>query len=191
MKKMDGFAAEMIPIRLVISMVIIAAIMVMVVMGYNYFRVVSAEHQVENEYRAFESTLYSMIGSGVARDVNEVGAGEGTKRVFTFHLPDTLVYLAFGVDPDTDNDGVLHTGLTEGGSVVCYRVSNGGKHVFWLPSDQFQFREGNYTDERWVIHEDGQGFILDAGGESTLTFELVQQNTQVYILIQGSDSFNP
>ena len=190
MKHIDNIAAEMIPIRLIISIAIIAAISFMIAVGYGNLSVALAENQVENECRAIESKIYTMMGSGIARDIDEINVGEGTKRIHTFNLPDSLIYLGFGVDPDSDNDGKLETGLTENGSVIFYRVEGSSKHVIWL-RDEFEFREGWYTGSKWVINGDEQGLILSSGGRITLTFELVQKNHERYILIQGNDNIEP
>ena len=141
----------MIPIRMIISITIVTAIAVMIAIGYQNLSVIFAENQVENECHGLESSLYTMLGSGIARDVDELTAGEGTKRVYSFTLPDSLIYLSFGVDPDPANNGHLQTGLTENGSVICYKVQGGSKHIIWLPKDQFQFREGEYSDGKWGL----------------------------------------
>ena len=120
MRESDDFASEMIPIRLLISIAIISAIAIMVTIGYNNLNVIFAENNVENECKSLESELYTMIGSGVARDLDEIDAGDGTKRIHTFNLPSNIVYLSFGVDPDPKNNGVLETGLTCNGSVIFY-----------------------------------------------------------------------
>ena len=190
MRKKNDFAAEMIPVRLIISIAIIAAIALMVGVGFRNLGITSAENQVEIECKTLESKLYSMMSSGIARDVDEVNAGEGTKRSITFNIPYSTMYLAFGVDPDNDNNGELETGLTENGSTIFYRVSGGSKHVLWL-EDEYRFREGKYTDGKWVINGNGQGYIATGGGVSTLTFELVQKNHKTYILIQATDTINP
>jgi len=191
MRRKNDFAAEMIPIRLIISIAIIAAIALMIGVGFRNLSITLAENQIEIECRTLESKLYTMMGSGVARDVDEINAGEGTKRSITFNLPDSLMYLAFGVDPDPDNDGELETGLTENGSAIFYRVSGGSKHVLWLTQDEYRFREGKYIDGKWVINGDGQGYIITSGGSTTLTFELVQKNHEIYILIQATDTIDP
>jgi len=191
MRKTDDIASEMIPIRLIISIAVMAAVAAMIAVGYSNLSVTLAENQVENECRNLESKLYTMIGSGIARDANEVNAGEGTKRTHTFDLPDSLTYLAFGVDPDPDNDGALETGLISDGLVIFYKVQGGSKHVVWLSEEKFRFREGNYTNGKWVINGDGQGFIIIGGGKTTMTFELVQKNHERYVLIQGNDNIDP
>ena len=163
----------------------------MVGVGFRNLSITSAENQVEIDCRTLESKLYTMLGSGIARDVDEINAGDGTKRSVAFNLPDSLMYLSFGVDPDTDNNGVFETGLTENGSAIFYRVAGGSKHVLWL-EDEYRLREGKYIDDKWVINgDDGQGYILTGGGMATLIFELVQKNDETYILIQATDTIDP
>ena len=186
MRQLNIYAAEFIPIRMIISIAIVGAIAALVAVGYMNFSMTNAEHQVESEWLSLQSELYSLLGSGVARDVDLPGDTEGTKRVHTFHLPDNLVYLAFGVDPDSDNNGILEAGLDENGAVICYQISGCSKHVEWL-DDQFCFREGYLEGEEWKLGE--QGFIIDSGGVSTIAFELVEQAGDEYLLIQATDSY--
>jgi len=189
MTKKNDFAAEMIPIRLILSITVIAAIALMVGVGFINLSITSAENQVELECRTLESKLYTMMGSGIARDVDEINAGDGTKRSHAFHLPDNLMYLSFGVDPDPDNNGELQTGVTENGSSIFYRVAGGSKHVLWF-EDEYRLREGKYNDGKWILNDDEQGYIITCGGKTTLTFELVQKNHETYILIQATDTIN-
>lgn len=191
MKKIDNTASEMIPIRLIISIAIMAAIAFMLAVGYNNLSITLSENQIENQYITLESKLYTMLASGVTRDVDELNAGDGTMRTHTFDLPDNVVYLAFGIDPDPNNNGELTTGLTDDGSAVFYKVSNGNKHVIWLSGDDFRFREGNNTNGKWIINNDEQGFILRNKGQTTLTFELVQKNHERYVLVLANDNINP
>src|SRR4030042_4021856 len=187
MKKLDEFASEMIPIRLLISIAVISAIAVMLTIGYNNLNVIFAENNVENECRSLESKLYTMIGSGAARDLDEIDASEGTKRVHAFNLPSNIVYLSFGVYPDPENCGILKTGLTCNGSVIFYKVQGGSKHAMWLSEEKYRFREGKYIENSWVVNGDGQGFIMSKSGKTSLIFELVKQNSDTFILIQCND----
>jgi len=191
MRKIDNTASEMIPIRLIISIAVMAAIAFMLASGYNNLSITLSENQIENQYITLESKLYTMLASGVTRDVDELNAGDGTMRTHTFDLPDSIIYLAFGIDPDPNNNGELTTGLTDDGSAVFYKVSNGNKHVIWLSWDDFRFREGNNTNGKWIINNDEQGFILRNNGQTTLTFELVQKNHERYVLIHANDNINP
>jgi len=191
MRKTDEFASEMIPIRLIISIAVISAIAVMLTIGYNNLNVVFAENNVENECRSLESELYTMISSGVARDLDEIETSDGTKRIHTFSITDNIVYLSFGVDPDPENDGILKTGLTCNGSVIFYKVQGGSKHAMWLSEDNFRFREGRYVENKWIVNGDGQGFIIRNGGETSLVFELVKQDSEKLILIHCNDGIEP
>jgi len=190
MRKKNDFAAEMIPIRLIISIVIIAAIAFMIGIGFINFSITSAENQVEIEIKTLESKLYTMMGSGIARDVDEINVGDGTKRIHTFNLPDNLMYLSFGVDPDPNNNGIMKTGLTDNGSVIFYRIEGGSKHVLWF-DDEYRFREGKFTNNKWIINNEDQGYIIIYGRKTTHTFELVQKNHETYILIHATDAINP
>jgi hypothetical protein len=184
---MNADAVEMIPVRLIISIAIISAIAVMMIFASSSLRILLAEHQVEQECRLLESTLSTMVGSGVPRDVDEASTTEGTKRVQVFTLPDSLLYLSFGGDPDSLNTGVLKPGLIEGGAAIFYRVNGGSKQVIWLPKETYKFREGTYVDNKWVINGTGQSFIVHSGGKITLVFERVQKNHVIYILVYGVD----
>jgi len=183
MRRVTTVASEMIPIRLLMSIAIVAAITIMIVAGHSVLCVILAEHHLESQCLSLESTLYSMVQSGVARDIDEVGAFEGTKRTYTLDLPDSLLYLSFGVDPDSNNDGILEPGLTSDGSIVCYKVSGGSKQVKWLPEEDIRFRKGNYTQGKWTIGGTGEGLILTSEGTITLTFELVERNHEKFILV--------
>lgn len=178
----------MIPTRLIVSIAIIAAITLLVAFGYNVLSINSAESKVEQDCRGLESKLFSMIYSGTAREIDDINADDGTIRSYSFNLPDNLIYLSFGVDPDTDNNGKLSTGLTVNGSVIFYRVDGGSKKAIWL-DPSFKFREGVFKFNRWVINGDGQGFIIESGGKVNLIFELVKQNNESFILIHGTDRF--
>jgi len=185
MRKIDKYATEMIPIRLIISITVIAAISLMICFGYMHLKVVLAENQMENECEALESELLSLLASGVSRDVNENDVGSGTMRIHSFNLPDNLVFLGIGVDPDINNDGNYETGLTEDGTVIFYKIDGGSKKVLWL-DESFRFREGIYDGDKWITN-DNQGYILIDSGKYVLTFELVEKFHEKYILIQAND----
>ena len=186
MRKFDDLAADIIPIRLIISITIVAAIFFIVFFGLTNLRIILSENQIENECRSIESKLYSMIENGVSRDVDESGAGDGTRRVHSFNLPDNIIYLSFGLDPDKDEAGVLKSGLTSDGCVIFYRVEGGSKKVIWL-NENFRLREGKIKNDRWILNTPHQGYILTGSGAVTLNFELVEKNHVIYFLVHGND----
>lgn len=186
MRKIDDFAADLIPIRLIISVAIVAAISFIVFFGLINLRIVITENQIKNECCDIESKIYSMIQNGISRDVDENGAGDGTRRVHSFNLPDNIVYLSFGVDPDKYNTGVFESGLTSDGCVIFYRVEGSSKKVIWL-NEKFRIREGKIEGGRWVLNTPHQGYIIISGGDIVLNFELVEKNHVIYILVHGND----
>jgi hypothetical protein len=187
MKSFDSSAAEMIPIRLLISITIITAIAVLIGTGMGVLRTSLAQRQVEQQCHDLISTLNTMVYSGAPRDLEDWLAPAGTTRVQTFTLPDNLVYLSFGGDPDAENTGVLHSHLTDDGSVIFYRVDGGSKQAIWLSQGTYRFREGYRTNTTWTLEDDCESYILHRGGASTLVFELVEKNHETYILIHGND----
>jgi len=187
MRHMNGDATEMIPIRFMISVAIIAAILVLVAVASQSLGVSLAEHQVEQECLLVQSSLSTMIASGSARDIDSVDTAEGTQRIQTLMLPDSLIYLSFGGVPDPLNSGELHSSLTENGAVISYRVQGGSNHVLWLPKDTYKLREGVLHENIWVLSGAGESYIVRHGGTLRLVFELVQQNHETYILIHAND----
>lgn len=190
MRQKNTDAMEMIPLRLLISIAMIAAIVLMVVIASDSLRTFLAEHQVEMECRKLESSLSTMLADGAPRDLDEGNAVEGTKRVHTFTLPDSLIYLSFGGDPDLLNTGVLQPTLTADGAAIFYKVQGGSKKVIWLPRETCKFREGTNVNQSWVLTGTGQSYIIRTGGTITMVFEYVQKDHKIYILIHGTDEFN-
>lgn len=187
MRRLNTYAADMIPTRLILSIVIIAAILFIMVVASSNLRIILAEHQVEQQCHFLESSLSTMIASGVSRDVDDIDDADGTKRTLTFHLPDSLIYLSFGGDPDPMNSGLYRSGLTEDGASIFYRVEGGSKKVIWLPKETCKFREGASVGNRWTLNDTEQSYVVTTGGEITLIFERVQKNHRFYILIHGYD----
>jgi hypothetical protein len=186
-KPVNSLAVEMIPIRLLISIVVIAAIAVLLGVGLGVLRTSLAQGQVEQQCHELVAALDTMVQSGAARDVGNQFAPSGTVRVLTLSLPDSLVYLSFGGDPDVENTGVLHSRVTGDGSVIYYRVHDGSKQVMWLSLGRYRFREGLCSNSTWILKKDAGNFIIDHGGTITLVFELVEQDHVMYVLIHGND----
>jgi hypothetical protein len=187
MRQIDDYAIEMIPIRLLISITIIAVIIILVAVASESLRISLAEHQVEQECRLVQSSLSTMIASGVARDVDAIDASEGTLRIQTITLPDSLLYLSFGGNPDPLNIGDLQPTLTENGAALFYKVQGGSTHVIWLPRETYKFREGAVHKDAWGINGAGESYIIRHGGVTVLIFEMVQKNHVHYILIHAND----
>ncbi len=174
MRKLDTQAADILPIRLIISISFIAAILVSLGIGLGNIQQILEEQEMQQVCSIIQSKLSSLTANGTPRDIDDLDSKEGSKRIYTLHLPDDIVFLAFGVDPDTMDN------LTEDGCLIVYKLSNGFKKIIWLP-EEIRLRAGVYNNGRWIPSE--KGFILDKKGVTTLIFELIEKNHIEYVLI--------
>jgi hypothetical protein len=115
---------------------------------------------------------------------------KGAKRVQTITLPDSLVYLSFGGNPDPANNGMLSSEMVENGAVIFYKVAGGSTHAIWLPKENYQFREGAFVDDHWTMSGEGHSLVIHTGGTLTLVFEHVEKNHKSYILIHNTDDID-
>lgn len=187
MSTWNNQAADQLPIRLLMSLVIVVTIIVIVVSASGTLRSFLAEQNVETQCRKLEACLSGLAESGAFRDVDACNTAEGTMRVMTFSLPESLEYLSFGGDPDPLNTGLYGSEIVQDGAVIFYKVQGGNKHVIWLPKETYKFRRGVYVDHQWVICDEVQSFVIHQGGSITLVFERVQKNHMKYILIHTTD----
>ncbi len=183
-------AVEMLPVRLMMSIAMIAAIVILIVVAAGNLRVFLAEHDVETACASLQASLCTMVADGAFRNVDDRSSPEGTKRIHTFNLPDSLVYLSFGGDPDPADNGSRVSTLLEDGAVIVYRVAGGSKKILWLPIETYKFRQGRYVNDHWVIDGQGSSVIITTGGTITLVFECVQKQHQKYLLIHWSGEQN-
>jgi hypothetical protein len=190
MKPRTNDAVDQLPVRLMMSLAIVAAIILLVTVASTTLRTVLAEQAVESQCRRLESSLSTLAQSGACRDVDDAHAAEGTKRVQTFTLPDSLVYLSFGGDPDPLNTGLLTSSLLNDGAVIVYKVQGGNKHIIWLPLETLKFRAGTSINDHWVIEGQGHNALIRSGGTMTLVFERVQKNHECYILVHTTGEIN-
>lgn len=183
-------AAEMLPVRLMISIAMIVTIVILVVVAAGNLQVFLAEQEIETACRSLQASLCTMVADGAFRDVDDLSSPEGTKRIHTFKLPDTLMYLSFGGDPDPADNGSRTSELLEDGSVIVYKVAGGSKKIIWLPIETYKFREGRFDYTHWVLEDQGNSFLITSGGTVTLVFECVQKRHQKFILIHQNDERN-
>jgi hypothetical protein len=190
MRPLDENATDMIPIRFIISIAIIAVVLILVTVASESLRISLAEHQIEDECRLLQSTLSTLIASGVARDVDANDVAGGTQRIQTITLPDSLLFLSFGGCPDSINSGEGRSTVAEDGAALFYKVQGGSTHVIWFPKEIYKFRRRTLRNNTWVINETAESYTICQSGTTTLVFELVQKNHVNYILIHANDRIN-
>jgi len=183
----DDRGSTFIPMRALMSIVVAGVIIGLVFIGLQHATKISAEKQVERECDDLIASLSTMVAGGDARDILNPQDTQGDSRSIELNLPSKLIYLGLGVDPDSDNDGVLESGLTANGSCIFYKTEGISKGVIWL-DDSIKFREGIEENGRWTINDPDQGFVIKGGGKYDITFELVEDvyGTK-YILVLAND----
>ncbi|HEC77047.1 MAG TPA: hypothetical protein ENI33_07315 [Thermoplasmatales archaeon] len=174
--------ATFIPLRFVISVVMIAIIFSIFFLGFRYASRIIAEKNVDRECSELIGEISTMVASGNSRNLYDKNSLIGDTRTKKFNFPDELIYIGFGVDPDSNNDGILEEGLLCNGSCIVYKVNGFSKKYIWL-DESIKFRKGVKKDGIWIIKEPPQGYILVGGGKIELTFELVNKNSEKYVLI--------
>ncbi len=175
----------MIPIRLLVSVVIIGVVLLLTVCGYRSLQPTFATNQLQRECDTAVGALTSLADGGVPRDVDDPLAPLGTRRVLSFEIPENCVYLSFGGDPDPQNNGALRPLLLGSGAVIVYRVEGASKQVIWCPGVSWGFRAGSVQGLRPGVTQ--ESFLLQGGGSLRLAFELVRQGDSRFVLVYRSD----
>ncbi|MDD5616111.1 MAG: Ig-like domain-containing protein [Candidatus Methanoperedens sp.] len=185
-----------IPLRFVVYVLITGAIIALVAIGISHIKPGMTQDTLEKQTGAMEVSLEAMQ-SGAARNLIDPASPGGNIRTYKIVLPQDVGYLAFGVDPDPDNDGNLTNTkddmLTDRGNVIIYSSAAGKKKI---PLDEnIQIREGIFENGRWVINSGGgkqYGVVLPGNGKSEITFELVYDpiTKERYTLAHFTDDLN-
>lgn len=182
--------------RFVVYVMMTGAIIALVVIGISNIKPGITTDTLEKQIGAIKVSMAAMQ-SGAARNLIDPASPGGNIRTYKIVLPEDTGYLAFGADPDPDNDGNLTNTredlLTDSGNVIIYRTSAGKKII---PLDEnIEIREGIFENGRWVMNrEDGKqfGVVIRGGGRSEITFELVYDpvSKERYILSHFTDDLN-
>ena len=185
-----------IPLRLVVYVMITGAIIALVAVGISNVKPGITEDTMEKQVGAIKVSLAAMQ-SGAARNLIDPASPGGNIRTYKIVLPEDTGYLAFGADPDPDNDGNLTNTrddtLTDRGNVIIYS-SSAGKRM--IPLDEnIELREGIFENGRWVMNRaDGKqyGVVIRGDGKSEITFELVYDpiTKERYTLAHFTDDLN-
>jgi hypothetical protein len=185
-----------IPLRFVVYVMITGAIIALVATGISHIKPGMTEDTLEKQIGSMKVSLATMQ-SGAARNLIDPASPGGNIRTYNIVLPQDVGYLAFGADPDPDNDGDLtntkDNSHTDRGNVIIYS-SSAGKKIIPL-DDDIEIREGIFKNGRWVMNSlDGKqyGVVIRGDGKSEITFELVYDpiTKERYTLAHFTDDLN-
>ena len=193
----DESAAMEIPLRIVVYVIITAVILVITAIGLSNIKHVMTTDAMEKQIGDLKVSL-NTIQYGATRNLIDPASPSGNLRSFKITLTDNIEYLAFGADPDPDNDGNLmnteENMLTEKGNVIFYKSRTGSKNRVPL-DDSIELREGFLDNGRWSLNNanDKQfGMVLTGSGKFEITFELVYDpvSKETYTLSHYTDDMN-
>jgi hypothetical protein len=193
----DETASIEIPIRLVVYVILTGAIIALTAIGLSQIWPGITTDSMEKQIGEIKVSL-SAMQSGSARNLIDADSPSGNIRTFKITIPEDVDYLAFGADPDPDNDYNLTNTpwdlLTESGNVIFYSSGKGGK--IRIPLDaSVELREGLLDNGRWIINNFGgkqYGTVITGNGKYELTFELVYDpiSKEKYTLVHFTDDLN-
>ena len=192
----DDTASIEIPIRLVVYVILTGAILGIFAIGLSNIWPGMTTNVMEKQIGEILVSLTSMQNGG-ARNLIDADSPSGNIRTLMIKIPEDVDYLAFGVDPDPDNDlNLTNTpeGLLTGRGNVIYYSGKSGKIM--IPLDEYiELREGRLDSNRWVLNEIGgkqYGVVLTGKGNYELAFELVYDpiSKEKYTLVHMTDELN-
>lgn len=192
----DDSASIDIPVRLVVYIILTAAIVAVTIIGLSHIWPGMTTNIMEKQIGEIKASLNTMQ-SGSARNLIDPDSPSGNIRTLMVTIPEDVDYLAFGVDPDPDNDlNITNTPdgmITDRGNVIYYSGANGKTRI---PLDDFiELREGLLDEGRWTVNDIGglqNGAVLSEKGNYELTFELVYNPIwkEKYTLVHMTDNLN-
>jgi len=193
----DESAAIEIPIRLLVYVILTFAIVAVTIIGFSHIYPGMTANIMEKQIGEIKVTLDAMQNGG-SRNLIDPDSPGGNIRTIIITIPDEVDFLAFGSDPDPDNDLNL-TNTPEGvitgrGNVIFYSSVKNGKIGIPL-NDGTEIREGLFENGRWVVNEIGgkqYGVVISGKGNYELTFEMVYDplTGERYTLVHMTDDLN-
>ncbi|HMB44238.1 MAG TPA: hypothetical protein VKL21_00300 [Candidatus Methanoperedens sp.] len=192
----DDTASIEIPIRLVVYVILTGAILGIFAIGLSNIWPGITTNTMEKQIGEIKVSLTALQNGG-ARNLIDHDSPSGNIRTIKITIPEGVDYLAFGADPDPDNDlNLTNTPegmLTERGNVIFYSGKSGKIRI---PLGEFiDLREGRLENGRWVVNEIGGkqfGTVISGKGNYELTFELVYDpiSKEKYTLVHMTDELN-
>jgi len=185
------------PLRLVVYVILTGAIIAIVAIGVSHLEPGFTMNSMEKQIGAIGVSLNTMQ-YGAARNLIDPDSPAGNIRTFRIVIPEDVTYLAFGADPDPDNDNNLTNTcdgmVTERGNMIFYMSRKSGKKRIPL-EEGIELREGVLEKGRWVLNTIGDreyGVVITGKGTYELTFEQVYDpiSKRKYILIHHTDDLD-
>jgi hypothetical protein len=156
MKKIisDTVAADTIPLKLVVYLGLLAAVVLLLAQAWNIASPVLQEAEIKAQAETASLSLLSIQG-GYARNPADRYSPEGSMCTLTFSLPPSVRYISFGVDPDQECNGNLtDSEWVPENNTLIYQYKNGVKKRVLLEGKPIHFIKGIQNPEGiWIPAE--------------------------------------
>ncbi|HWQ49684.1 MAG TPA: hypothetical protein VN414_12225, partial [Methanosarcina sp.] len=184
----DTTAADTIPLKLVVYLGLLAAVLILAAQAWHTVNPVMEEAQIKAQVEAASLSICS-IQEGYARDSAESHSPEGTMCILKFSFPTSVRYISFGVDPDPECNGQLHDSewVLEKNTII-YQYKNGVKKRLFLEGKTVHFIKGEQNSEGTWMPSGSQdnsltpfffektGVVIEYPVSGEFFLELVTQN---------------
>ena len=171
--------AETLVIRLLISIVLIAAIFSLAVFGLQHVERHNAQATLDAQTNSIIAAATSLIEQGSARNLNDPKAEAGSKRTIEISLPLQTRYFCLGGKP-TQN--LTDTLIINDGAVLCSQIQGTSADIVLL-NDHLKFRLADTSDSDHLPTNSQSCLLLTQPGKYTLTLELVSDYDNYLILV--------
>ncbi|AKB35730.1 hypothetical protein MSSAC_1140 [Methanosarcina siciliae C2J] len=187
MKKIisDTVAADTIPLKLVVYLGLLAAVLLLLAQAWNTASPVLQEAEVKKQVETASLSLLSIQG-GYARDPADRYSPEGSMCTLSFSLPASIRYVSFGADPDQECNGNLtDSGWIPENNTLIYQYKNGVKKRVLIGGTPVHFIRGfRNSDGIWVPAESqdenqtasglgSTGVVIESPVSGEFLFEMV------------------
>jgi hypothetical protein len=187
-------AADTIPLKLVVYLGLIAAVLILLAHAWNAAVPVLDDAEISNQAEAASMSILS-IQKGYARNSADNYSPEGSMCTLDFSLPDSVRYISFGVDPDPECNGNLSDSrwAMENNAIV-YQYKNGVKKKVFLSGKSVHFVKGERNAKGiWIPTADPKnnesfsapektGIIIEYPVSGEFIFEMVDMNDVRYTM---------
>jgi hypothetical protein len=176
----DTTAADTIPLKLVVYLGLLAAVLILVAQSWHTASPVLEDAQIKDQAETSSLSIRS-IQEGYARDTAESQSPEGTTCTLKFSLPASVRYISFGVDPDPECNGQLSDSeWTLENNTIIYQYKNGVKKRVFLEGKPVHFIKGEQNLE---------GIWMPLGSQENTYMQLSPEKTGVVIEYPVSGEF--
>jgi hypothetical protein len=147
----DTVAADTIPLKLVVYLALLAAVVLLLAQAWGIASPVLQEAEINKQTESASLSLLSIQG-GYARNSEDRYSPEGSMCTLTFSLPPAVRYISFGVDPDQECNGNLtDSAWVSENNTLIYQYQNGVKKRVLLKGAPIHFIKGIRNSEGiWV-----------------------------------------